>query len=148
MKLEGLSPETTEVFSPLIATLSDAGRFMTDLYHGMSMGRRYTIMPGVSATAKAVGEESPVDTLLFGKDFTEKLKSAQSMEKSKKNIAKPTPGRQESKTSTSSKQVPARADTSSSLIWKGPPRKTYKNNNYRQGGQRSKQSVRSRSSRR
>lgn len=67
-ELVNLKNKTTdkETSPSLISTIGNAGRIMVDLHHGISMARRYNIVPGLNPLVKMVAEECPVDSLLFG----------------------------------------------------------------------------------
>ncbi|XP_043482415.1 uncharacterized protein LOC122511321 [Leptopilina heterotoma] len=77
---------------PLIGDLADSGGLLTDLHYRMSMTRRSFITPGLSLIIKKIADECPVDTLLYGENFAEKLKLAKAAERSSKDIAKTVPG--------------------------------------------------------
>ncbi|XP_008210113.1 uncharacterized protein LOC103316712 [Nasonia vitripennis] len=74
----------------LIEHLGDGARLLADLFYELSIARRSFIIPGLSFIAKNVAESCKVDSLLFGKDFAEKHKSAVAVEKEAKSLTKTT----------------------------------------------------------
>ena len=59
------------------------------MHHGISITRRLFVLPALDLVAKGVTNEMPIDTYLFGEQFSEKLKAAKEVQKSAKEIAKP-----------------------------------------------------------
>lgn len=78
----------TKEYKTLITDLSNAGKILADLHYYMSLARRTSITSLLDPIVRRVAEDSKVDSCLFGSDFTERLKSAQAVEKSSKSIAK------------------------------------------------------------
>ncbi|XP_053593155.1 uncharacterized protein LOC128667422 [Microplitis demolitor] len=74
----------------LISGLNDAGKILTDLLHSISTSRRQVILMNVNPTAKRIADDSKIDTLLFGSNFSEALKSVETIEKSTKVISRST----------------------------------------------------------
>lgn len=77
-----------EVIKAVNAALGDAGRILTDLHYKLSTTRRSFILPGLSLLSRNVATEGPVDTLLFGESFTERVKTASTLEKTGKDMLK------------------------------------------------------------
>ena len=72
----------------LIKNLADTGKLLSDLHHEISMTRRSFIIKSLNPTAKKVAEESPLDMLLFGNEYNERLKSAILSEKEGKQMTR------------------------------------------------------------
>ena len=120
------SPETAGIFE----TVSDASRLLADMHHGISSTRRLFVMPTLDLKAKSIAQEAPIDVLLFGDNFTEKLKAAKDVEKSAKDIAKSNKDyRKDVHSSTARKDAryPVKAQTGARLNWNGPPKRNYQN---------------------
>lgn len=114
-----------------ITLLSDTGRILTDLFHTMSTSRRYFITSGFNPAEKAMAIENKIDEFLFGKDFSEKVKAFESVERStKKRSLQPTVGTSRQRLATNSGNY---------LNSKGPSRRnqtaTFKS---QRGGEKSK----------
>lgn len=125
----------------LISLLSDSGRILSDLQHSLSITRRAFIIPGLNPLVKTIADGSKVDTLLFGEDFPDRLKSIQAVERSSKAIARSTTNFKyrapaanlESRGPSSRSRATGQ---SNNLNWKGPPSKNSRG--ARQGGQKSR----------
>ena len=72
----------------LITAFSDAGRILTDLHYRKSVTGRAFITPGLSPVVKTIADESPVGALLFGENFSDRVKTVKAMERSTKDIQK------------------------------------------------------------
>ena len=79
---------------------------------------------------KTIADGSSVDTQLFGKDFPEKLKSAQALERSSKTIVKSTANSKYRNTiSTLDRRRPSfgyKLSGNNNLNWKAPPAKNFR----------------------
>ena len=128
--------DNNEIFTKLISYLGDGGRLLSDLHHGISLTRRAFIIPGLNYTAKSVAENSKIDTLLFGQEFSERLKTATAVEKAGKVITRPsTSNRKSSYRNTSTKNTSTtyalrRTNAASNLNPKGPSQKYQKTGRY------------------
>lgn len=122
------SPEIANIFE----IVSDASRLLADMHHTISMTRRLFALPSLGLNAKNIAEEAPIDSLLFGENFAEKLKLANEVEKSAKTIAKSKDYssnkiyNRESSSSGFKKdfKTPAKAQTNPRLNWKGPSKRS------------------------
>ncbi|XP_064210976.1 uncharacterized protein LOC135265425 [Tribolium castaneum] len=65
-----------------IEALSDSGRLLSDLFYQDSFLRRTLIRGSLNNKFKKTLEEAPIDDLLFGSDWSERLQQAKSLEKS------------------------------------------------------------------
>lgn len=74
-----------------ITLLSDTGRILADLFHTLSTSRRYFITSGFNPSEKAMAAENKIDEFLYGKDFSEKVKSFEAVERSAKNVHRSLP---------------------------------------------------------
>lgn len=121
----------------LVTSLSDAGRLLADIFHGISTTRRTFITPNLNRVVKNMAEDLKMDSLLYGEDFPERMKAALAMEKQVKDISKPSlpnvpPSKYKSGFQPKGQPrvfVPPKQPTLNS---RGPPRKNY--TSYPQGG--------------
>nr|CAI5822368.1 unnamed protein product [Callosobruchus analis] len=67
--------------SDILPHLVDAGRILTGLFHDISITRRNLITNTFSRTVKVTAETTQPDEFLFGREFGEKVKTAQNLEK-------------------------------------------------------------------
>nr|CAI5825465.1 unnamed protein product [Callosobruchus analis] len=67
--------------SDILPHLVDAGRILTGLFHDISITRRNLITNTFSRTVKETAETTQPDEFLFGREFGEKVKTAQNLEK-------------------------------------------------------------------
>lgn len=77
-----------------ITICGQAGSILTNLHHRLSLQRRYFALQHMSASVASLGKTAPIDTLLFGEGFGDKIKSLKSAERSRKDIlpqARPQP---------------------------------------------------------
>lgn len=65
----------------LIEEINDAAKIAADIYHDDSSSRKFFALAGASKNVKEAMKSAKTDELLFGKDCAEKIKSAQSIEK-------------------------------------------------------------------
>jgi len=71
----------------LLSSLADAGKLLTDLMHEQSMDSRAVILPRVTdKTAREVMATSIPDSLLFGTDLPDRLKSSKAVANVGKDI--------------------------------------------------------------
>lgn len=56
--------------------LGDPLKLFADAYHSLSLHRRYLIVPDLDTSVKDILEDCPIDALLFGTTFPEKLKTS------------------------------------------------------------------------
>lgn len=103
-----------------ISILSDTGKILTDLHHGISNTRRYFITSGRDQKLKTVADSAPIDRYLFGEKFPEKLKEA---EKVGKELTKPTEKFTKKKPSYTQSDGRLQKTRTDHLNWKGPPRR-------------------------
>lgn len=85
-----LSKEELEAdteFFKLFENLCDAGKLLTDVHYYISLTRRAGVSVCVDGVVKKASEGSKVDEFLFGKDFQEKLKNAQAVDKTSDTIS-------------------------------------------------------------
>lgn len=61
--------------------ISDAGKMITDLQCEVSKTRRAFITSGLKPLVMNIALESPIDTTLYGKNFSERYKTAMEVEK-------------------------------------------------------------------
>lgn len=87
LKAESSTEQTIDT-SKFIERLADAGRILSDLHHDMSKARRSFIVPALNAIVKSIADDSAIDSLLFGENFSENLKAAKATEKSSKDLVK------------------------------------------------------------
>lgn len=74
-------------FYNLFEHLCDAGKLFTDMHFYISLTRRAGVPMCVDSVVKKAGEGSKVNEFLFGKDFQEKLKVAQTVDKTSDAIS-------------------------------------------------------------
>lgn len=72
-----------------IVKVNEGSRILADLFYRISLNRRALITPALNLNAKNTADTIPVDDLLFGASFGESIKRTASMEKSSKDIVKP-----------------------------------------------------------
>lgn len=56
--------------------LGDPLKLTADIFYSLSCHRRFLIMPFLDSSVKDILENCPVDTLLFGQNFTDQLKTS------------------------------------------------------------------------
>lgn len=126
--------------TPLIGYLGDSGRILTDLHYRMSVTRRSFITLGLNMIVKNIADDCEVDSLLYGENFSEKLKSAKAAKKSGKNIVKSLPSSSSNRTTNHynyKKRTYSREDLSKYLNYWGPPKRNHRTGRHG-GGQNNK----------
>lgn len=68
-------------------SLANSAKLLANAHHLMSVHRRYTIRPHLNADIQKIKKECKIDSQLFGKEFTEKCKSAQNAKKTSLEMA-------------------------------------------------------------
>lgn len=113
--------------------LGDPVKLIADVFFSLSSHRRYLIVPSLDDSVKDILETCPIDSQLFGENFTEKLKTSKEAKKFGASIKKkpPTPrAKPPSRTlpsfSSSTKQMASTSTgrSSSFLAQRRPPPKT------------------------
>lgn len=89
-----LRPEIQNSLCPeacsTVVKVNEGARILADLFYCLSLTRRAQITPALNLNAKNKADSIvPVDDLLFGTSFGEQMKKAVSIEKSSKEIIKP-----------------------------------------------------------
>ncbi|KAJ8949104.1 hypothetical protein NQ317_004198 [Molorchus minor] len=75
-------PEATVVLADdLLLSLADAAQLFASVHQALSLKRRFEVSHLLNEDCRAATAQSPIDSLLFGSAFTEKLKSHQDMKK-------------------------------------------------------------------
>lgn len=114
--------------------LGDAGRILADLHHELSITRRSFILPGLSQLSRTVATDGPVDAFLFGETFTERFKTASSLEKAGQEMVKP---KEPTRGSDNAKRGDAHP-RKTSLNSKPPVRKSNQKSGQQTGGYKSR----------
>lgn len=87
-----LKPETLRNFNDdikeAIHEIAEGLHLLADHHYRLSLARRAFLKSGLNLVAKNATDVSTVDDFLFGKDFAETLKTAQSCEKTSREITK------------------------------------------------------------
>lgn len=69
--------------------LSDAGRILGDVHYNVSIMRRAFILPKVNQTVKEISDGLPISKFLFGEELVSRMKAAKAVEKSSKDLMRP-----------------------------------------------------------
>lgn len=80
--------KTPETQNEIFETVGNAAKILVDLHHLKSLSRKAFITPGLSQLVMNIAKETKVDNLLYGQDFSERLKVAKEVEKTGKDVAK------------------------------------------------------------
>ncbi|KAG5900445.1 hypothetical protein JTB14_029331 [Gonioctena quinquepunctata] len=78
-----ISEETRSQITP---DLVDAGRIFCEVHFLISKHRKHQFYPTLDKTVQKVAEESKHDNFLFGSDFHEQCKSAQTIQKTSREL--------------------------------------------------------------
>ena len=76
-------------FEKINILLGETRRILADVYHGISLSRSVCIIQNLRLTAKNAIENSKIGSFFFGQEFTDTLKDSVAMEKSAKELIKP-----------------------------------------------------------
>lgn len=111
-----------------LSQLADGIRLLADHQHGLSMARWAFISPAFNLLGKTAADSAPVDEFLFGKEFVEALKQAQSAEKAARELLQPPkpkqpqqPQQQKQQPKHQPKQQPARFEAAKQQKNSKPP---------------------------
>ncbi|KAH0552211.1 hypothetical protein KQX54_007217 [Cotesia glomerata] len=134
--------ELLKKYPPAKNCLSDTGKVLADLHHSISISRRQVIMINLNPIAKRIADDGKIDTLLFGANFSEALKSAETIEKSTKIISRTATRQSSSYQGTSSGRSYPTRPFGGSLNSKLPLRKKSSHMNSQRESQKSRTSYR------
>lgn len=81
-----LIPAELQNKSEILNALLDAGKLITDVHYRLSVARRAYISPHLNNLVADVAKSCPIDNFLYGNSFTDKIRSAQQMERVGKNL--------------------------------------------------------------
>ncbi|XP_043469774.1 uncharacterized protein LOC122503337 [Leptopilina heterotoma] len=112
--------------------LSDAGRILGDVHYNVSIMRRAFILPKVNQTVKEISDGLPISKFLFGEELISRMKAAKAVEKSSKDLMRPSTSGVKFKRSNQRSQ-PKKTHTPNykrtPTNWRGSNRGGYKSRN-------------------
>ncbi|XP_074029074.1 uncharacterized protein isoform X2 [Leptinotarsa decemlineata] len=76
---------TTETNLTLLR-LVESAKLLTDLHHSLSLHRRFMILPSLKPDIRRIIEDFPIEQLLFGEKFTDKVKNSKDILKSSMDL--------------------------------------------------------------
>ncbi|XP_074027233.1 uncharacterized protein [Leptinotarsa decemlineata] len=68
--------------------LVDSGKLLTDMFHNISLHRKYQLYKYFNDAVKKIASQQKIDTYLLGSDFTEKCKLAKTVENTAQELIK------------------------------------------------------------
>lgn len=104
--LSSLIGKDEEGVISLMEQISDASRLIADLHFSESNVRRYFISENLNPSVKNTLSDAPIDGFLFGNNLEERVKSAQSLEKTSISLKPKTSAIKGPRTSLNSKSLP------------------------------------------
>lgn len=69
-----------------ISLCSQSAAILSNLHHKISIQRRYFVSQHMTSSVAALGKAAPINTMLFGETFGDKVKALKCAERSKKDI--------------------------------------------------------------
>lgn len=76
-----LLSSNNETEKTMLATLSDSGKILTDVFHKISLNRRGLITPQMNLSVRALANKSEIDKFLYGFNFGSQCKTQKDIEK-------------------------------------------------------------------
>lgn len=83
-----VSQNANEEIKSALKLFSDGIHLLSDHYYRLSLNRRAFTKPSLNLIGKTAADSAPVDDFLFGENFAESLKAAQTCEKSGREMSK------------------------------------------------------------
>lgn len=106
----------------LIEEINDAAKIASEVHHQDSSSRKFFALSGASKVIQEAVKNTKIDSFLFGTDCAEKIKAAQSIQRTSSQIAET----RKTKSTTSTKRQ---------LNWRGPPQNHQHQYQQARGGQ-------------
>lgn len=92
----------------LIEEINDAAKIASEIHHQDSSSRKFFALSGANKTIQEAVKNTKIDTFLFGSDCADKIKAAQSIQRTSTQIVE------------TRKTKPAASTTKRQLNWRGP----------------------------